>query len=160
MSEMEVCMNAASQPHTTVAPVPDALRATHTDGTIRVLVVDDSQPVRDLIARKLLDLSRNVFDVAIDTATCGEEAISRHLEEPYDLFFLDVEMPGIGGLEACRRLKSKSHARIAMLSGMNSAEAHAAGRAAGCDNYLIKPPHESDLRSILRLVSLRKLNDH
>lgn len=124
---------------------------------LNILVVDDSDLIRNLLAAKLRDLAVDTYQMDVDLAMSGEEALLRAHQKQYDLIFLDVEMPGMGGLEACKQLKALSPARIAMLSGMKSAEAHEAGRAAGCDNYLTKPPHDADLRSVLRLVSLRKL---
>lgn len=124
---------------------------------LSILVVDDSNLIRNLLAAKLKELAVDTYQMDVDQAMSGEEAVLRAHQKQYDLIFLDVEMPGMGGLEACRQLKALSSARIAMLSGMKSAEAHEAGRAAGCDNYLTKPPHDADLRSVLRLVSLRKL---
>ena len=124
---------------------------------LSVLVVDDSNLIRNLLAAKLKELAVDTYQIDVDQAMSGEEAVLRAHQKQYDLIFLDVEMPGMGGLEACKQLKAVSPARIAMLSGMKSAEAHEAGRAAGCDNYLTKPPHDADLRSVLRLVSLRKL---
>jgi len=123
---------------------------------IRILVVDDSKSVCELIGAKLRDLCIDTFNVRVDLASSGEEALQLAHTATYDVIFLDVEMPGIGGLEACRQLRTFSPARIVMLSGMSSGEDHEAGRAAGCHNYLTKPPHDADLRSILRLVSLRK----
>jgi CheY-like chemotaxis protein len=136
----------------------DADRAFHGDkDQLSVLLVDDSLTIRNLIAAKLQDLSVDTFDIDIDQAASGEEAVQSAQARHFDVIFLDVEMPGIGGLEACRQLKAISTSRVVMLSSMTSAEAHEAGRKAGCDNYLTKPPHDADLRSILRLVSLRKL---
>jgi CheY-like chemotaxis protein len=137
-------------------PIVDSARQGDAD-ILHILVVDDSSAIRELLAAKLRDLAVDSFRVDIDLAESGEEAVARARQKAYDLIFLDVEMPGMGGLEACRHLKAQGQARIAMLSGMKSAEAHDAGRAAGCDNYLTKPPHDADIRSILRLVSLRKL---
>ncbi|MDX1805004.1 MAG: response regulator [Alcanivorax sp.] len=122
-----------------------------------ILVVDDSNAVRSLITAKLHELSEDTYDLDVRQAADGEQALLETEKHTFDLILLDVEMPGMGGLEACRMLRQRHcPARIAMLSSMTSAEAHLAGRQAGCDNYLVKPPHDSDLRSILRLVSLRK----
>ncbi|MCG8392569.1 MAG: response regulator [Pseudomonadales bacterium] len=124
---------------------------------LNVLVVDDSTAIRSLITAKLHELAADSYELEIAQAADGLQALSHAQQHPFDLIFLDVEMPGMGGLEACSRLREQGcPARIAMLSSMTSAEAHLAGREAGCDNYLVKPPHDGDLRSILRLASLRK----
>ncbi|MFN3713491.1 MAG: response regulator [Alcanivoracaceae bacterium] len=149
-------MSAAFSAVSSAGRVVDPAHQSDSD-IIHILVVDDSSAIRELLAAKLRDLAVDSFRVDIDLAESGEEAVARARQKAYDLIFLDVEMPGIGGLAACRELKAMSPARVAMLSGMKSAEAHDAGRAAGCDNYLTKPPHDADIRSILRLVSLRKL---
>jgi len=141
---------------TTAANSADLIQPGPAD-VLSILVVDDSNLIRNLLAAKLRELAVDTYQMDVDQAMSGEEAVLRVRQKSYDLIFLDVEMPGMGGLEACRQLKSLCEARIAMLSGMKSAEAHEAGRAAGCDNYLTKPPHDGDLRSVLRLVSLRKL---
>ncbi|MBB10599.1 MAG: hypothetical protein CL550_06605 [Alcanivorax sp.] len=125
---------------------------------LRILVVDDSTTIRSLITAKLHELAAGSYDLDITQAADGSEALACARKHPFDLIFLDVEMPVMGGLEACSALRQQGNpARIAMLSSMTSAEAHLAGRQAGCDNYLVKPPHDADLRSILRLASLRKL---
>jgi CheY-like chemotaxis protein len=149
-------MSAAFSAISPAGHAPDPVHQGDAD-ILHILVVDDSSAIRELLAAKLKDLAVDSFRVDIDLAESGEDALAQARQKAYDLVFLDVEMPGIGGLEACRKLKATSSARVAMLSGMKSAEAHDAGRAAGCDNYLTKPPHDADIRSILRLVSLRKL---
>lgn len=124
---------------------------------LNILVVDDSTAIRSLITAKLHELATGSYDLDITQAGDGLQALGYAEQHPFDVIFLDVEMPGMGGLEACSALREKGcPARIAMLSSMKSAESHLAGRQAGCDNYLVKPPHDGDLRSILRLVSLRK----
>ncbi|MED5388127.1 MAG: response regulator [Pseudomonadota bacterium] len=126
---------------------------------LNILVVDDSTAIRSLITAKLHELATGSYELDITQADNGSQALDCAEKTPFDLILLDVEMPVMGGLEACRALRQKgSPARIAMLSSMTSAEAHLAGRQAGCDNYLVKPPHDADLRSILRLASLRKLS--
>ena len=142
-------LTSRANPADAIAPAPADV--------LSILIVDDSNLIRNLLAAKLQELAVDTYKVDVDQAISGEEAVLRVRQKTYDLIFLDVEMPGMGGLEACKQLKSLCAARIAMLSGMKSAEAHEAGRAAGCDNYLTKPPHDADLRSVLRLVSLRKL---
>lgn len=123
---------------------------------IRILVVDDSAAVRQYLAVKLEQLADDSFHVDIDMASSGEEAVEHVLETPYDLVFLDVVMPGMGGHEACRRIKGIRKTRVAMLSSLKSQTDHQEGHIAGCDNYLTKPPRDADLQAVLRIVYLRK----
>jgi CheY-like chemotaxis protein len=131
-----------------VAAVPAALR---------ILVVDDSDAARKFMVMKLEALARGSHSVTVDTAASGEEAVSSCMERRYDLVFLDMIMPGIGGLEACRRIKAAQRIRIAMLSSLKTADDYLQARSAGCDNYLAKPPQDGDILALLRIVSLRKL---
>lgn len=124
---------------------------------LRVLVVDDSESIRRLMKSKIESLSLGSLQVTVDTASNGEEAVSKCEHEAFDVIFMDVVMPGMGGLEACRRIKSVLKARVAMLSSLKTPADHAAARAMGCDNYLSKPPQDFDIQAVLRIVSLRKM---
>lgn len=124
---------------------------------LQVLVTDDSEAIRVFMKSKIEQLARGSYEVTVHTASSGEEAVARCGETPFDVVFLDVVMPGMGGLEACRRIKAAHKARVAMVSSLRAPEDHDAARAAGCDNYLAKPPQDGDIRAVLRLVSLRKL---
>lgn len=124
---------------------------------MRILITDDSAAMRCVIRDKLGALGDDSTPLVIDEAETGEQALRLVGARSYDVVFLDVEMPGINGLETCRRIKEISSARVVILSSLNSGSDHHAGRDAGCDNYLTKPPNDSDLKVILRLVSIRKL---
>lgn len=137
-------------PDIQASPAPDA-------NCLAILVVDDSDSIRQLMVEKLRDLTDTTdITTSVETASSGEQAIEKAELRTYDLILMDVEMPGMGGLSACRRLKEVGAPRVAMLSSLDSGEAHHAGREAGCDNYLTKPPNDADLKVLLRLVSLRK----
>jgi CheY-like chemotaxis protein len=124
---------------------------------LRVLVVDDSESIRRLMKGKIENLSLGSLHVEVDTAATGEEAVVKCAQGRFDLVFMDVVMPGMGGLEACRQIKAQPRIRIAMLSSLKTPADHAIARAAGCDNYLSKPPQDFDIQAVLRIVSLRKL---
>lgn len=124
---------------------------------LRVLVVDDSFPARQYMKVKLRELAGDNIKLAVDFADSGESAIAALSVAPYDLAFVDVVMPGIDGYEVCQRLKKIRPLRVAMLTGQNAYLDFQRGKTAGCDHYLTKPPHDADLRSVLRLTSLRKI---
>ncbi|MDP2227967.1 MAG: response regulator [Moraxellaceae bacterium] len=123
---------------------------------MRVLVVDDSAAVRQYMLAKLRQLAGDSFIVEAEQAASGEEALALVEQRPYDLVFLDVVMPGMGGHEACRRIKAVRKTRVAMLSSLKSQADHQQGHIAGCDNYLTKPPRDEDLQAVLRIMYLRK----
>lgn len=145
-----------SQPNEAIQPSASAMPGANA-GYLRVLVVDDSEAIRRLLKSKIETLSQGSYAVEVETAATGEEAVQKCERAAFDLVFLDVVMPGMGGLEACRQIKSLAKARVAMLSSLKTPADHAAARAMGCDNYLSKPPQDFDLQAVLRIVSLRKL---
>jgi CheY-like chemotaxis protein len=113
-----------------------------------VLIVDDDQFIRKLIVTTLEDVAQFELHEAAD----GLEALEvAHRERP-TLVFLDVDMPGLDGIEACRRLRADgdtAEATIVMLTAAHgdSVERHA--EEAGADLFLTKPFSPLDL---LRLV--------
>lgn len=138
---------------------PDTRGLPLAPGVIKALVVDDSFPARQFIKIKLEDLAaKNQMQVAIDFADSGERALEIAGESEYDVVFLDVEMSGMDGFETCAELKKiRPRLRVAMLTGKVHSTDFQRGRAAGCDNYLAKPPHDADLRTVLHLTSFKKL---
>jgi CheY-like chemotaxis protein len=123
---------------------------------LRILVVDDSTPIREFMRLKLEEMADDSMPLDVDFADSGESAIELVEREPYDLVFLDVVMPGVDGYQACGRIKQIRPVRVAMLTGQSSAVDFGKGRSAGCDHYLTKPPHDVDMRTIVRLTLLKK----
>lgn len=138
------------------ASPPEAATARDRAILLQILVVDDSAAVRQYMSAKLKQLAGDSFRIAIDEAASGEEAVECVKRKAYDLVFLDVVMPGMGGHEACRQIKAIRKTRVAMLSSLKSGADHHEGHLAGCDNYLTKPPQDVDVQSVLRIVYLRK----
>lgn len=127
-------------------------------GALRVLVVDDSLPARQYMRLKLEQISAAAgIPLHVDLVESGEQALEVVRREAYDLAFLDVVMPGLDGYEVCRQMKQIAPVRVAMLTGRAAPVDFNRGRNAGCDNYLPKPADDADLRTILRLTSLKKL---
>ena len=112
-----------------------------------VLVVDDDPFIRKLIVTTLED----VAGCELHEADSGEGAVALASEVAPTIVFLDINLPGIDGVEACRRLRSRDGgdtATIVMLTAAGTA-AEAAAREAGADLFLTKPFSPLDL---LRLV--------
>ena len=114
-----------------------------------VLIVDDDPFIRKLIATTLEDVAG--FELA--EAGDGREAIEVAAEQAPALVFLDIDMPGMDGLEACRRLRAEpatAHATIVMLTAAAGELAEREAEDAGADLFLTKPFSPLEL---LRLVN-------
>ena len=114
-------------------------------GTGRVLVVDDSAINRQVAARMLEKLGLEVM-----LAASGEEALALQAAEPADLVLMDLNMPGLGGLETTRRLRA-SGPRVPVLALTASAmdESRQACLAAGMDDFLTKPIRWAHLAEVV-----------
>lgn len=122
--------------------------------SVRLLLTDDSASIRRFVGNKLRELWDDSVPLIIDEAADGRQAVQQAERQAYDAIFLDVDMPGLDGLEACCAIKRITNTRVVMLSSLTTATDHRNGRNAGCDNYLTKPPNDSDLKVILRLISI------
>ena len=119
----------------------------------RVLVVDDDLTVREVVVSYLRAHGHEVKE-------CGDgaEALAHLTGTPPDLVVLDLMLPGLDGLEVCRRLRALPDARaevpVVMLTALAEAEDRIAGLEVGADDYVTKPfsPRELALRvdSVLR----------
>lgn len=113
-----------------------------------VLVVDDDPFVRKLIATTLEDVAEFQLHEAAD----GVEALDVALRERPTLVFLDVDMPGLDGIEACRRMRAdnvSAGATIVMLTAAHGDRVERQAEDAGADLFLTKPFSPLEL---LRLV--------
>ena len=121
----------------------------------RVLVVDDDQTVREVVVSYLRAAGHDVPEAAD-----GEAGLAAMDDEPADLVILDVMMPGMDGLEVCRRLRADSDVPVVLLTALGSEQDRVLGLELGADDYLTKPfsPRELVLRvdSILRRTFERK----
>ena len=113
-----------------------------------VLIVDDDQFIRKLIATTLEDVSEFELHEAAD----GVEALEVAARERPSLVFLDVDMPRLNGIEACRRLRADDpdgDLTIVMLTAAHGDSVESEAEQAGADLFLTKPFSPLDL---LRLV--------
>jgi putative two-component system response regulator len=116
-----------------------------------VLVADDTESVRSLFERLLSTDGHRVTSVADGRAAL--DAIQRHRP---DVILLDVEMPGMDGLEVCRRLKADPATRltpVVMVTGQTDLNDRIRGIEAGADEFLSKPVHPQELRVRVRSLS-------
>jgi two-component system response regulator MprA len=118
---------------------------------MRVLVVDDEMAVRTSLHRAL-NLERYDVDLAVD----GREALERIAGARYDAVVLDVSMPVLDGLEACRRLRAAGdRTPVLMLTARDAVDDRVAGLDAGADDYLVKPFALRELQARLRALLRR-----
>jgi two-component system response regulator MprA len=121
---------------------------------MRILVVDDERAVRESL-RRALELEGYQVELAAD----GEEALVRLSATPADAAILDVLMPGIDGLEVCRRLRADGNAvPVLMLTARAEVDSRVAGLDAGADDYLSKPFALAELLARLRALLRRAGN--
>jgi len=118
---------------------------------VRVLIVDN-----DSAMRRALRSSLATHGYAVEEARSGEEAVAGAGQRPPDLVLLDVDMPGIGGIEACRRLRSiVPQAGVVMVTVCDSEEAKIQALEAGADDYVTKPFSLPELHARMRAISRR-----
>jgi two-component system response regulator MprA len=122
---------------------------------VKILVIDDERAVRESL-RRALELEGYEIELASD----GEEALARlRLESPVDAAILDVLMPGIDGLEVCRRLRANGNrVPVLMLTARAEVDSRVAGLDAGADDYLPKPFALAELLARLRALLRRASN--
>ena len=118
--------------------------------TARVLLIDDDARLYELLATYL---SQNGFQVA--GARDGTEGLRALSLSPFDAVLLDVMMPGMSGLEACRRIREKSRIPILMLTAKGDETDRVVGLELGADDYIAKPFSPRELLARLRAVLRR-----
>jgi DNA-binding response OmpR family regulator len=118
----------------------------------RILVVDDDVNVRDVVRRYLEHAGYRV-----ELADNGEQALRIAEDAEPDLVVLDLMLPGIGGLEVCRRLRQRGQVPVVMLTARGEEDDRIAGLQLGADDYVAKPFSPREL--VLRVTSvLRRAN--
>src|SRR3954453_9403825 len=117
----------------------------------RVLVAEDDKSVRDSLVRAL---TFEGYDVT--TAADGSEALMAVLETQPDVIVLDILMPNVDGLTACRRLRERGdRTPVLMLTARHEVSDRVAGLDAGADDYLVKPFALDELLARLRALLRR-----
>jgi two-component system response regulator MprA len=118
---------------------------------MRILVVDDEPAVREALERIL---RHDGFEVAV--ACDGREAVRSQAAAPADAILLDVLMPGLDGLEVCRRMRDTGdRTPVLMLTARDEVGDRVAGLEAGADDYLSKPFSLEELLARLRALLRR-----
>jgi DNA-binding response OmpR family regulator len=119
--------------------------------TGRVLVIEDDDEIADVLRRFLRQEGHDVR-----TATDGEQAIPAASEFVPDLVILDLGLPGIDGVEVCRRLRADGDVPILILTARTELENRVEGLDSGADDYLVKPFERQELLARIRALLRRR----
>ncbi|MFZ6873108.1 response regulator [Undibacterium sp. Di27W] len=123
---------------------------------LRMLVVDDNASAREILSTQL-----NALEFAVSTVASGQDAITAvqqaELDHPFDVAFIDWQMPKLDGIETARRLKSLSiRLRIVLVTAFGKDDVRAQSEKARIDAFLVKPVSQSSLLdTILGLFGLQ-----
>ncbi|MEJ5257232.1 MAG: response regulator [Fervidobacterium sp.] len=115
----------------------------------RILVVEDEPNMRLLVAEELMDAG---YDV--DEAENGEDALRKFQERVYDLVTIDIEMPGMNGLELAGKLREiRREAKLVLLTAYSHYKSDMASWAA--DAYVVKSADLTELKEVIsRLINM------
>jgi two-component system OmpR family response regulator len=118
---------------------------------MRILVVEDELKMAGLLRRGLVEEGH-----AVDVTRSGDDAVWMAAATEYDAIVLDLMLPGIGGVEACRRMRDQEvWAPVLMLTARDGVDDRIAGLDAGADDYLPKPFSFAELLARLRALARR-----
>lgn len=120
----------------------------------KVLIVDDDAHIRASLRRTLAFEGYQVRE-----AGDGMGALEAALDELPDLVILDVMLPGIDGVEVCRRLREVNDVPILMLTAREGTSSQVEGLDAGADDYLVKPFVRDELLARIRALLRRRAPD-
>src|SRR5215475_16028851 len=117
----------------------------------KILIMDDAQQVRRVLRTALSTEGSTIFE-----AGTGEEALDVFRTSPPDAILLDVNMPGMSGLETCQEIRRHSDVPILMLTVRNAEHDKVLALDAGADDYVVKPFGMQELLARLRAALRRR----
>jgi two-component system response regulator MprA len=115
-----------------------------------ILIVEDEERIRQFLQRGL-----GFEGYRVEAAADGQTALELARENPPDLVLLDLMLPGMDGIEVCRRVRAVSDVPILMLTAKEAIEDRVAGLDAGADDYLVKPFAFDELMARVRALLRR-----
>ncbi|MBE5106632.1 response regulator transcription factor [Bacillus thuringiensis] len=118
-----------------------------------ILIIEDEESLADF-----LELELKYEGYKVDTQLDGRKGLEVALEKNYDLILLDLMLPGLNGLEVCRRLRATKKTPIIMLTARDSIMDRVTGLDSGADDYLPKPFAIEELLARMRVIFRREEN--
>ena len=119
----------------------------------KILVVDDEPNIREVVGLYLRQDGH-----AVVAAADGEEALRLYWQARPDLVVLDLMLPGLSGLEVCRRIQAERRVPLIMLTAKGEEEDRIVGLGVGADDYVVKPFSSRELVARVAAV-LRRVNE-
>ncbi|GLV64288.1 DNA-binding response regulator [Bacillus mycoides] len=118
-----------------------------------ILIIEDEESLADF-----LELELKYEGYKVDIQLDGRKGLEAALEKSYDLILLDLMLPGLNGLEVCRRLRATKNTPIIMLTARDSIMDRVTGLDSGADDYLPKPFAIEELLARMRVIFRREEN--
>jgi two-component system response regulator MprA len=116
----------------------------------RILIIEDDQAILTFLRRGL-----TLDGYQVETAEDGQTGLLMARDKPPDLIVLDWMLPGLDGLEVCRRLRAGGSIPIMMLTARDSVNSRVQGLDAGADDYMVKPFNLDELLARIRALLRR-----
>ena len=117
----------------------------------KALIIEDDQDISNLISIHLSDL-----EFEVDKSFDGKEGLLKALNNTYKIIILDVRLPGLDGIEICKKLRADSnHVPVLILTAKSQVQDKVDGLDAGADDYLVKPVPSAVLVAHLNKLTRR-----
>jgi DNA-binding response OmpR family regulator len=120
----------------------------------KVLLIEDEKNLSRFIE---LELKYEGYEIGL--AFTGRDGLDMALSEEWDVILLDLMLPGLNGLEVCRRIRQSKETPILMITARDSVMDRVSGLDSGADDYIVKPFAIEELLARLRAVFRRTQND-
>ncbi|MCF6094834.1 response regulator transcription factor [Microaerobacter geothermalis] len=121
--------------------------------SFKILIVEDEKQIV-----RFLELELKHEGYIVDAAFDGREGLKKAEENKYDLVLLDIMLPGLNGMEVCRRIRQFSNLPVIMLTAKDDVTEKVMGLDIGADDYITKPFAIEELLARIR-VALRRKRD-
>jgi two-component system response regulator ArlR len=117
----------------------------------RILIIEDERQIA-----RFVELELNHEGYQVELATDGREGLRKMDQSHYDLIILDIMLPGLNGIEVCRRIRQNSTIPIIMLTAKDDVASKVMGLDVGADDYLTKPFAIEELLARIRVIARRE----